>query len=55
MEVSVPYRNGYAEMERTDENGTGGYAEYICVSTHMLIHKPKELSFEECAGIPEVS
>ena len=33
----------------------GAYAEYIAVSTHMLIHKPDELSWEECAGIPEVS
>ena len=32
----------------------GAYAEYIAVSTHMLIHKPDELSWEECAGIPEV-
>lgn len=32
----------------------GAYAEYISVSTHMLIHKPDELSWEECAGIPEV-
>lgn len=32
----------------------GAYAEYIVVSTHMLVHKPDELSFEECAGIPEV-
>lgn len=31
----------------------GAYAEYIAVSTHMLIHKPKELSWEICAGIPE--
>lgn len=31
----------------------GAYAEYIAVSTHMLIHKPKELSWEEAAGIPE--
>lgn len=31
----------------------GAYAEYICVSTHMLVHKPDELSWEECAGIPE--
>jgi NADPH:quinone reductase-like Zn-dependent oxidoreductase len=33
----------------------GAYAEYIAVSTHMLVHKPDELSWEECAGIPEVS
>lgn len=32
----------------------GAYAEYIAVSTHMLVRKPKELSWEECAGIPEV-
>ncbi len=32
----------------------GAYAEYIAVSTHMLIHKPKELSWEKAAGIPEV-
>jgi NADPH:quinone reductase-like Zn-dependent oxidoreductase len=32
----------------------GAYAEYIAVSTHMLVHKPEELSWEECAGIPEV-
>lgn len=32
----------------------GAYAEYIAVSTHMLVHKPDELSWEECAGIPAV-
>ncbi len=32
----------------------GAYAEYIAVSTHMLMHKPKELSWEQAAGIPEV-
>lgn len=31
----------------------GAYAEYIAVSTHMLIHKPPELSWEVCAGVPE--
>ena len=31
----------------------GAYAEYIAVSTHMLVHKPDELSWEEAAGIPE--
>jgi putative PIG3 family NAD(P)H quinone oxidoreductase len=31
----------------------GAYAEYIAVSTHMLVHKPKELNWEQCAGIPE--
>ncbi|KAJ9607274.1 hypothetical protein H2200_008347 [Cladophialophora chaetospira] len=31
----------------------GAYAEYIVVSTHMLVHKPKELSWVEAAGIPE--
>lgn len=32
----------------------GAYAEYIAVSVKMIVHKPKELSFEQCAGIPEV-
>ena len=32
----------------------GAYAEYIAVSTHTLMHKPKELNWEEAAGIPEV-
>ncbi|KAL9580994.1 MAG: hypothetical protein Q9212_004162 [Teloschistes hypoglaucus] len=31
----------------------GAYAEYIAVSTKMLMHKPEELSWEEAAGIPE--
>ncbi|KKP04647.1 zinc-binding dehydrogenase [Trichoderma harzianum] len=31
----------------------GAYAEYITISTHMLIHKPPHLSWEEAAGIPE--
>ncbi|KAI6809734.1 putative quinone oxidoreductase [Hortaea werneckii] len=31
----------------------GAYAEYISVSTHMLVHKPDELSWEQAAGIPE--
>ncbi|KAJ5187794.1 hypothetical protein N7449_010788 [Penicillium cf. viridicatum] len=31
----------------------GAYAEYIAVSTHMIVHKPKQLSWEEAAGVPE--
>ncbi|KZF20116.1 NADPH2:quinone reductase [Xylona heveae TC161] len=31
----------------------GAYAEYVAVSTHMLLHKPKSLSWEQAAGIPE--
>ncbi|KAI4230952.1 MAG: hypothetical protein LQ352_008421 [Teloschistes flavicans] len=31
----------------------GAYAEYIAVSTKMLMRKPEELSWEEAAGIPE--
>jgi putative PIG3 family NAD(P)H quinone oxidoreductase len=31
----------------------GAYAEYIAVSTYMLVHKPRSLSWEEAAGIPE--
>ncbi|KAK3945844.1 quinone oxidoreductase [Diplogelasinospora grovesii] len=32
----------------------GAYAEYIAVSTKMLLHKPAHLTFEQAAGIPEV-
>lgn len=32
----------------------GAYAEYIAVSTHMLLHKPHHLTWEEAAGVPEV-
>ena len=31
----------------------GAYAEYIAVSTHMLVHKPDHLSWEAAAGVPE--
>ena len=31
----------------------GAYAELIAVSTKMLMHKPRNLSWEEAAGIPE--
>ena len=31
----------------------GAYAEYIAVSTKMLIHKPEHLSFVQAAAIPE--
>lgn len=31
----------------------GAYAEYIAVSTKMLLHKPAGLSWEVAAGIPE--
>ena len=32
----------------------GAYAEFIVVSTRMLMRKPQELSWEEAAGVPEV-
>lgn len=32
----------------------GAYAEYIAVNTHMLLHKPSHLSWEQAAGVPEV-
>ncbi|CAI6100088.1 hypothetical protein V2G26_008661 [Clonostachys chloroleuca] len=31
----------------------GAYAEYIAVSSKMLLHKPKELSFQQAAAVPE--
>ena len=32
----------------------GAYAEYVAVSVKMIVHKPKELSWETVARIPEV-
>lgn len=32
----------------------GAYAEYVAVEKGMLIHKPKELSWETCGGMCEV-
>lgn len=34
--------------------GGGGYAEYVAVTEDMVMHMPKNLSFEEAAAIPEV-
>lgn len=31
----------------------GAYAEYIAVSSKMLLHKPDHLSWEQAAGVPE--
>ncbi|KAK4131134.1 quinone oxidoreductase putative [Trichocladium antarcticum] len=31
----------------------GAYAEFVAVSSRMLLHKPAHLSFEQAAGIPE--
>lgn len=31
----------------------GAYAQYIAVSSKMLLHKPPHLSFEQAAGVPE--
>lgn len=31
----------------------GAYAEYIAISTKMLLHKPKSMTFETAAGVPE--
>lgn len=33
----------------------GGYAEFVVVHKRMLIRKPKELSWEVCGGLCEVS
>lgn len=60
MEVSsIPWIiwTGDAEddLEENADTEAGAYAEYLVSSTKMLIHKPKELSWQIAAGIPEVS
>ncbi|KAH7139921.1 hypothetical protein B0J13DRAFT_639055 [Dactylonectria estremocensis] len=48
------YRAGFTEGEEVLGLAPGGaYAEYIAVSTGMLMRKPRGLSFEQCAAIPE--
>jgi NADPH:quinone reductase-like Zn-dependent oxidoreductase len=32
--------------------GFGGFAEYVCVPEEALMHKPRNLSFEEAAAVP---
>lgn len=32
----------------------GAYAEYVAVEKRLLMQKPGEMSWEECAGVPEV-
>lgn len=32
----------------------GAYAEYVLINKRMLMRKPSELSWEECAAVPEV-
>lgn len=61
--LATPYSDLHMEVRgrEASSSGTllmcfsGAYAEYVAVSTHMLVHKPDHLSWEEAAGIPEVS
>jgi NADPH:quinone reductase-like Zn-dependent oxidoreductase len=57
IEELVSETNGNSTFQVGDEVfglGYGGaYAEYIAVSTRMLIEKPSSLSWEVAAGIPE--
>ncbi|KAK3325245.1 hypothetical protein B0H66DRAFT_115656 [Apodospora peruviana] len=46
----VPFKSGDAVFGLAYG---GAYAEYIAVSTRMLLHKPSFLTFEQSAGIPE--
>ena len=48
-------RQGFAVGDEVFGLAYGGaYAEFIVVSTKMLVRKPRELSWEEAAGVPEV-
>ena len=48
------FPEGHPTVDSRSMTGSGAYAEYIAVSNKMLLHKPKELSWEQAAGIPEV-
>lgn len=45
---------GFRGKKSLTKKMAGAYAEYISVSTRMIIPKPSELSWEIAAGIPEV-
>jgi len=48
-------KDGFKEGDEVFGLAYGGaYAEYIAVNTHMLLHKPEHLSWEQAAGVPEV-
>ncbi|RAL05028.1 NAD(P)H-quinone oxidoreductase [Aspergillus ibericus CBS 121593] len=54
IEIGTNTKNGFKAGDNVFGLAYGGaYAEYIVVSTKMLIHKPSELTWEEAAGIPE--
>ncbi len=36
------------------QGSNGAYAEYVCIDTSFISHKPKNISFEEAAAIPLV-
>lgn len=47
-------KDGFKEGDEVFGLAYGGaYAEYIAVNTHMLLHKPDHLSWEQAAGVPE--
>ncbi len=39
----------------TSDSNFGTFAEYICLPEKSLLHKPKEISFEQAASIPHAS
>lgn len=53
MEVRLPF-SPIGLVGQSGLTSVGAYAEYIAVSTKMLVHKPAQLSWEEAAGVPEV-
>ncbi|MGI9255757.1 MAG: NAD(P)-dependent alcohol dehydrogenase [Salinispira sp.] len=46
------YTIGDAVFGDTSDFGFGTFAEYICIHEKAVIHKPKELPFEEAAAVP---
>lgn len=49
------YKRVFIGRSAHTDDAIGAYAEYIAVSTKMLVHKPKQLSWEQAAGVPEVT
>jgi NADPH:quinone reductase-like Zn-dependent oxidoreductase len=54
-ELGPEIKDGFKKSDEVFGLAYGGaYAEYIAVNTHMLLHKPEHLSWEQAAGVPEV-
>ena len=46
------FKVGDAVFGEVFKTGLGAFAEYVCVPTTAIVHKPNNLTFEQVAGVP---